>query len=117
MLENSAKSVLVLAVLAAAGCVSVPERDPAMEDARVSVGAARNNPQVLTYAPVELDQAVATLRQAEDLAARGGRLGEVQQRFSRTNARRMRKKRREHAVRKQRSWCSEGLPKRSWPRT
>ena len=50
-----------------------------MEDARMSVNAARSNPQVATYAPVELDQAVATLRQAEDLAARGGRLGDVQQ--------------------------------------
>ena len=79
MLRNSAKSVLVLAVLAAAGCASVPERDAVMEDARVSVNAARSNPQVASYAPAELDQAVATLRQAEDLAARGGRIGEVHQ--------------------------------------
>jgi uncharacterized protein YcfJ len=79
MLRNSAKSVLVLAVLAAAGCASVPERDAAMEDARVSVNAARSNPQVASYAPAELDQAVATLRQADDLAARGGRIGEVHQ--------------------------------------
>jgi uncharacterized protein YcfJ len=50
-----------------------------MEDARVSVNAARSNPQVAAYAPAELDQAVTTLRQAEDLAARGGRLGDVQQ--------------------------------------
>ena len=50
-----------------------------MEDARVSVNAARSNPQIASYAPVELNQAVATLRQAEDLAARGGRMGEVQQ--------------------------------------
>jgi uncharacterized protein YcfJ/chorismate mutase len=50
-----------------------------MEDARVSVNAARSNPQVATYAPAELDQAVATLRQADDLAARGGRIGEVHQ--------------------------------------
>jgi uncharacterized protein YcfJ/chorismate mutase len=79
MLRKSARSVLVLAVLAAAGCASVPDRDPAMEDARLSVNAARSNPQVASYAPVELDQAVVTLRQAEDLAARGGRIGEVQQ--------------------------------------
>ncbi len=79
MLKNSAKSVLVLAVLAAAGCASIPERDALMEDARVSVDAARSNPQVASYAPAELDQAVATLRQADDLAARGGRLGEVHQ--------------------------------------
>ena len=69
MLRNSAKSVLVLTMIAAAGCVSVPERDPVIEDARISVDAARSNPQVASYAPVELNQAVATLRQAEDLAA------------------------------------------------
>src|SRR4030095_10366331 len=79
MLMNSKKSVLVLAVLAAAGCASMAERDPAMEDARISVNAARSNPQVASYAPVELNQAVATLRQADDLAARGGRLADVQQ--------------------------------------
>src|SRR6202162_3304363 len=79
MLKNSAKSVLVLAMLAAAGCASVPERDVVMEDARVSVNAARSNPQVASYAPAELDRAVETLRQAEDLAARGGRIGEVHQ--------------------------------------
>jgi uncharacterized protein YcfJ len=50
-----------------------------MEDARVSVNAARSNPQVASYAPAELDRAVATLRQADDLAARGGRIGEVHQ--------------------------------------
>lgn len=79
MLRNSAKSVLVLAVLAAAGCASVPERDAVLEDARLSVNAARGNPQVASYAPIELDQAITTLRQADDLAARGGRIGEVDQ--------------------------------------
>jgi uncharacterized protein YcfJ len=79
MLGNSAKSVLVLAMLAAAGCASVPERDAVMEDARVSVNAARSNPQVASYAPAELDRAVATLRQADDVAARGGRIDEVHQ--------------------------------------
>ena len=79
MLRNSAKSVLVLAVLAAAGCASVPDRDAVMEDARISVNSARSNPQVASYAPAELDRAVATLRQADDLAARGGRIGEGQQ--------------------------------------
>ena len=79
MLRKPAKSVLVLAMLAAAGCASVPQRDAVMEDARVSVNAARSNPQVASYAPAELDQAVATLRQADDMAARGGRIGEVHQ--------------------------------------
>jgi uncharacterized protein YcfJ len=79
MFRNSARTVLVLAMLAAAGCASVPERDAVLEDARISVNAARNNPQIATYAPAELNQAVATLRQAEDLAARGGRIGDVDQ--------------------------------------
>jgi uncharacterized protein YcfJ len=79
MLRNSAKSVLVLALLAAAGCASVPERNVALEDARMSVNAARSNPQIATYAPAELDRAIATLRQADDLAASGGRIGDVDQ--------------------------------------
>jgi uncharacterized protein YcfJ len=79
MFRNSAKSVLVLAVMAAAGCASVPGRDVVMDDARIAVNAARNNPRVASYAPGELNQAIDTLRQAEDLAARGGRVGEVQQ--------------------------------------
>jgi uncharacterized protein YcfJ len=79
MFRNSTKSVLALVVLAAAGCASVPQRDVVLEDARLSVNAARSNPQIVTYAPAELDKAVATLRQAEDLAASGGRIGDVDQ--------------------------------------
>ena len=77
MFRKSTKTVLALAVLAAAGCASVPQRDVALEDARISVNAARGNPQIATYAPAELDKAVATLRQADDLAASGGRIGDV----------------------------------------
>ena len=79
MFRNSAKSVLALALLAAAGCASVSQRDAALEDARMSVNAARSNPQIATYAPAELDRAVATLRQADELAASGGRIGDVDQ--------------------------------------
>jgi uncharacterized protein YcfJ/chorismate mutase len=79
MLRNSVRSLVMLAVLAAAGCASVLPGDPVMEDARLSVNAARSNPQVASYAPLELAQAVDTLRQADDLAARGGRVGEVHQ--------------------------------------
>ena len=77
MFEKSARSFLVAAILAAAGCASVPERDPALDNARLSLDAARRNPQVVTYAPAELQQATATLRQADDLAANGGRYDEV----------------------------------------
>lgn len=77
MLRNSAGYVVMLAVLAAAGCASVLPGDPAMEDARLSVNAARGNPQVVSYAPLELGQAVDTLRLADDMAARGGPVAEV----------------------------------------
>jgi uncharacterized protein YcfJ len=50
-----------------------------LADARLSLDAARRNPQVAMYAPVELDQAAATLRQADDLAANGGRYDDVHQ--------------------------------------
>jgi uncharacterized protein YcfJ/chorismate mutase len=79
MLRTSAKSVVMVAALAAAGCASVLPGDPVMEDARLSVNAARSNPQVVSYAPLELAQAADTLRQADDLAARGGVVAEVYQ--------------------------------------
>src|SRR5436190_15519886 len=79
MFAKSAKSVVMFAALAAAGCATVPPGYPVMEDARLSVNAARSNPQVVSYASLELAQAVDTLRQADDLAARGGRVGEVHQ--------------------------------------
>ena len=78
MLKNSARSLVVLALFAA-GCASVLPGDPVMEGARLSVNAARSNPQVASYAPAELAQAVDTMRQADDLAARGGRADDVYQ--------------------------------------
>jgi uncharacterized protein YcfJ len=50
-----------------------------MDDARLSLDAARRNPQVAMYASAEFDQAAATLRQADDLAANGGRYNDVHQ--------------------------------------
>lgn len=69
---KSATFAVALAILAASGCASFPGRDPALDDARLSVDAARRNPQVAMYASNELAQAAATLRQADDLAATGG---------------------------------------------
>jgi outer membrane protein OmpA-like peptidoglycan-associated protein len=79
MIERPARFLCVLAVLAvaAAGCVTVPEQDAVLQDAHVSVAAARSNPQVMTYAPIELEQANAAMRDADELAARGGTIGEV----------------------------------------
>ena len=79
MLRESIRAISMLAAFAVAGCVSVLPGDPVMEDARLSVNAARNNLQVASYAPSELALAVETLRQADDLAARGGRVGDVHQ--------------------------------------
>ena len=75
--ENSAKSVLLVAILATSGCATFAERDPALDNARLSLEAARRNPQVVTYAPAELEQAAAALRQADDLAANGARYNDV----------------------------------------
>lgn len=77
MFKIPAKSVLAVAILAASGCASFPERDPALDSARLSLDAARRNPQVVAYAPAELEQAAATLRQADALATNGGRYNDV----------------------------------------
>ncbi|HZQ62548.1 MAG TPA: DUF4398 domain-containing protein, partial [Casimicrobiaceae bacterium] len=77
MNARPAKSILVLALLAMAGCATYPEHDAALENARAAVYAARSNPQVISYAPGELDRALATLHDADDLAARGGSINEV----------------------------------------
>ncbi len=61
------KSMLALAVLAAAGCATVPENDPIVADARVAVQSARTDPQVQSYARYELDQAIATRNRMEQL--------------------------------------------------
>jgi uncharacterized protein YcfJ len=78
MFGKSATFAVAVAILAASGCATIPP-DPALDDARLSLDAARRNPQVATYAPAELNQAAVTLRQAEDLAAHGGRYDDVHQ--------------------------------------
>ena len=77
MFAKAATFSVTLAILAASGCASFPARDPALDDARLSLDAARRNPQVATYAQPEFDRAAATLRQAEDLAASSGRYDDV----------------------------------------
>jgi uncharacterized protein YcfJ len=75
--KRSASSAVAIALLALAGCATYPGDDPALSDARVSLNAARANPQVATYAPAEFAQAAATLRQADDLVANNGRYDDV----------------------------------------
>jgi outer membrane protein OmpA-like peptidoglycan-associated protein len=71
------KPILALAMLALAGCAAVPVNDALLEDARTYVYSVRSDPQVVAYAPVEIDQAVVTLRRADDALARGGTLTEI----------------------------------------
>ena len=79
MFEKSTTFAVALAILAASGCASYPVRDPALDDARLALDAARRNPQVAIYAPAELGQAAETLRQADELAANGGRYNDAHQ--------------------------------------
>ena len=78
MFERSAAFAVAFAILAS-GCASFPEHDPALDNARLSLDAARSNPQVAMYAAAEFDQAAVTLRQADDLAASGGPYDDVHQ--------------------------------------
>jgi len=79
VLGKSATFAVGLMILGASGCASFPAHDPALDDAQLSLDAARRNPQVAMYAPAELNQAAATLRQADDLAASGGPYDDVHQ--------------------------------------
>ena len=79
MVEKPARFLVALALLAvvAAGCVTAPQRDAVLEDAHISVAAARSDPQVVNFAPTELEQASAAMRDADSLAAGGGSTFEV----------------------------------------
>jgi uncharacterized protein YcfJ len=76
---KSATFAIALAILAASGCASYPPRDPALDEARLSLDAAARNPQVAMYASAEFAEAAAALRQADNLAANGGQYNDVHQ--------------------------------------
>ena len=77
MNARPSKLILALAMVGLAGCAVVPIHDAALEDARTYVYGVRSDPAVLAYAAVEIDQAVVTLRRADDVASRGGTLTEI----------------------------------------
>lgn len=79
MVANYLRSISVAAALAVTGCATVLPNDPIIEDARISLNSARNSPQVVTYAPVELAQATDAMRQTDDLVARGGSAADIHQ--------------------------------------
>jgi len=65
------------AVLLLSGCYSAPVRMPVVDEARTAVDAVRANPQVATYAPDELQAAVATYERAQSLMRGGADADEV----------------------------------------
>jgi outer membrane protein OmpA-like peptidoglycan-associated protein len=77
MNARPSKLILALALVGLASCAVVPIHDGALEDARTYVYGVRSDPAVVAYAPVEIDQAIVTLRRADDVAARGGSLTEI----------------------------------------
>jgi outer membrane protein OmpA-like peptidoglycan-associated protein len=77
MNARPAKAIFALAIVALAGCASVYIPDAVLEDARAYVHGVRSDAQVIAYASVEIDQAVATLRRADDVVAHFGTLAEV----------------------------------------
>ncbi len=77
MNKTPGKYIAAIAVLALAGCAVGPIHDAALDDARNYVYSVRSDPNVALYAPMEIDQATATIRRADDLAARGGDLNQI----------------------------------------
>jgi outer membrane protein OmpA-like peptidoglycan-associated protein len=77
MNRRTTQAAVALAVAALAGCATVSERDPAVADARAAVYAARIDPQVATYAPDELDQAIAAMNRAEQLVREAANVDDV----------------------------------------
>ena len=64
---------LVTLTAALAACSSLPDRNSALDQARINFNAAQSNPQVATLAPNELKSAGESLRAAEQTWTDGGK--------------------------------------------
>lgn len=64
---GAAKMTAAIASILAIGCSSMPEKNPALEQARADYAAAAGNPQVAQNAGVELNRAESSLQQSERL--------------------------------------------------
>jgi outer membrane protein OmpA-like peptidoglycan-associated protein len=64
-------------VLLLSACYTTPMRPIALDDARLAIDAARANPDVMTFAADELQEAVATYVLAESMLRRDGYSSEV----------------------------------------
>lgn len=65
-MNKIALATLIAAAGLTAACQSVPPRNLALDDAHTAVMAARNDPDVARAAPVQLQEAEAALRLAQD---------------------------------------------------
>ena len=74
-LRAAIAAALVSGMLGA--CATYDVRPTALEDARLAVDTARSNPNVVALAPVELNDAVAAYRRAEDRFRDDGDTAEV----------------------------------------
>lgn len=69
MWRRGVAGAAVLAVLLLAGCGGA--RNPALEEARANVAAARADPEIVAYAPARLSEAEAALARAEAARTEG----------------------------------------------
>src|SRR5215475_8205206 len=65
ILKRSVLAAAVIAVLAIAGCASTPKVNPQLEQAKVAVQRAQNDPATVRGAALDLQKAQDWLRQAD----------------------------------------------------
>ena len=76
-MSRSRWSFVVAVTLLLSACYTAPARPPVLEDARIAVDGARANPQVTTFAPGELRDAIAAYERAEAMLRNDGDIDEV----------------------------------------
>ncbi len=71
MKKNRSLPLSLIAVAMLAGCITLPPKNTALEDARSAYGSARTNTQVVNLAPIELQKAGETLSKADAALNKG----------------------------------------------
>lgn len=69
MLKNPRFPLSLIAIAMISGCVTVPPENNSLNEARSSYNSARNSPQVMQLAPLELKEAGDTLNMADAAAS------------------------------------------------
>ena len=68
---------VALPAFALGACAVMPAHDAELDDARAAVVAAQSDPQVVSLAPVELNNAVVAMRRADDAWSHHGDVAQV----------------------------------------